>query len=257
MSMINNREQTDAGNGSKAIHRVRNVLRPPSADPKCSPNKPRPMPEDPNKKPTEGELLIRAGENATVDQHLKAKIASLFSADANDFLWRADVASQAEFQHRSWLGKIYVDYVMATECALKAAIIYLSPDSESPRDAYRTARSGSHDMQKLLPSAEERSRNITPFVSKECVTFLSGLPFSVTARYDLELLHAHFSTKDGYDSKVNDSIRDTDFMQRLRECAFEVVDFSRKTAKSGSNRSLPILGTKMKAIQDAFTSFKL
>jgi hypothetical protein len=73
--------------------------------------------------------LIRAGKRASVNHHLKARVASLFLRDANDFLWRADLAGGAEFQHRSWLGKVYVDYVMAIECALKASIIYLSPDA--------------------------------------------------------------------------------------------------------------------------------
>lgn len=215
------------------------------------------MPTLPNNEANAGEELLRAGEKASVAQHLKAHLASLFLRDANDFLWRVDIARQAEFQHRSWYGKIYVDYVMASECALKAAIIFLSPDSESPEVAYQTARSKNHSIHKLLPAARDRASKVMSFVSNDCVAFLSCLPFPVTARYDLELLHAHFATKKGYDSKINDSIRDADFMKKLHLYVFEIVNFARDASKMTSNRNLPIPGTKIQLIQDALTNFKL
>lgn len=95
------------------------------------------------------------------------------------------------------------------------------------------------------------------FVPKNCTEFLSVLPFPVAARYDLELLHAHFVSKKGYDSKINDSIKDPHFMRDLRKYAFEIVAFSRTTSTQTRNRDLPQVGQMIKDVQDAFLRLKL
>jgi hypothetical protein len=207
--------------------------------------------------PLTSEHLMRDGETASDSQLLKAHIAALFSADANDFLWRADLTSNAEFQHRSWLGKIYVDYLMASECALKAAIIRFSPDTETPQAAYTAARCCGHKIRDLLIEAERRMAPHVSFVSAECSSFLSSLPYPVHARYDLELLHDHWTTKKGYDSRLNDTIRDRDFMTQIRRQTFAVVEVEREASKVALNRSLPIIASRLKTIQDAFEKLKL
>ncbi len=217
----------------------------------------KPTDSPPTDSPPNGGQLTQAGAAASDDQHLKAQIARLFFADGNDLLWRAHHTAKAEFQHRSWIGKIYVDYVMAAECALKAVIIRYSPDTESPQDAYSKARRHSHDIGKLLKEAESRLGPGYSFVSAECRAFMTSLPYSVSARYDLELLSSHWNTQKGYDSKLNDSIRDPAFMAQLHTQTFALVEAVKTASEIAPNRSLPVVASRLKNIQDAFRNLKL
>lgn len=122
------------------------------------------------------------------DKFLKATIADSMFKDANQFLWRVHfLLRTSDFTDRNWYSKIYVDLLMAIESDLKGLIVCLSKDSESPEDAYKSARKKGHDIKQLYSEVELRAKNRLKLLSvkqKERL-FVDFTILNVNNRYDL------------------------------------------------------------------------
>src|SRR5450759_1273553 len=82
--------------------------------------------------------------------YVKRTIAVSFWKDSNDLLWRGNIfRQQIGHDTLSTKAKTYVDIIMAVECSLKSMIISLSLKNETPENAYLTARSCSHHLDRL------------------------------------------------------------------------------------------------------------
>jgi hypothetical protein len=119
---------------------------------------------------------------------LKKTICDSMYTDANQFLWRVHHLIRIdEFHDRNWYSKIYVDLIMAIETDLKAIIVALSKSSETPEDAYKSARGKGHNIQKLYGEVESRAKNRLKLLSKKNKELLltKYTLLNVSNRYDL------------------------------------------------------------------------
>ena len=99
---------------------------------------------------------------------LKRTICDSMYIDANQFLWRVHhLIRLDDFTDRNWYSKIYVDLIMAIETDLKAIIVGLSKDSETPEQAYNSARQKGHNIKKLYDEVEDRAKNRLKLLNKK------------------------------------------------------------------------------------------
>jgi len=187
---------------------------------------------------------------------LKGMLASSYWKDANDFLWRVDILLNSDFQHRSFLGKVFVDYLMAVECALKSVIIYSSANAESVEDAYKTARKKSHKLGDLLDEALKRAKSKVKGPDAEAIHFIKSMTLTVSARYELDLLYLHFNSNAG-DSIIDNTIRDEEYMKAFRKAAYAIFEFASRASKRSPNRMKPSTARAFGKVQEAFAKLTL
>jgi hypothetical protein len=122
------------------------------------------------------------------DTFLKRTICDSMSVDANQFLWRVHYLIRLnDFADRNWYSKIYVDLIMAVETDLKAIIVALSESSETPEEAYNSAREKKHNITKLYTEVEKRAKNRLKLLHKKDRELLLNkyCLLNVSNRYDL------------------------------------------------------------------------
>ena len=96
------------------------------------------------------------------ERAVKSVAAINFLTDGNLFIERFDMLSASEsMENHYFSSKAFVDLSMSIECSLKSIIISLSPDDESPAEAYKKARTGSHKLNALYSEVEVRAKNLS------------------------------------------------------------------------------------------------
>ena len=195
--------------------------------------------------------------HTTISAQVKNILADSYWSDANDFLWRYRILKQQEFQNRSFLGKLYVDLCMAVECALKSSMIYLSPNSETPQQAYRIARSNSHNIQDSLSEVASRANHKVKFISQSSRDIVSKIKLSVSARYEIELLYIHLNSQQLQSSAIEQTIKDPVYMKALHKAAFDIFKFSGRCRSRKSSRAGVISMRRALKVQNAFQKLKL
>ncbi|MDB0602179.1 hypothetical protein PL373_13675 [Tenacibaculum maritimum] len=112
-------------------------------------------------------------KKTTVNTYIKKHICDSMFRDSNQFLWRVHYLIRTnEFSDKNWYSKIHVDLLMAIESDLKAMIVALSKNNESPEDAYKKARSYGHNISNLYQEVEIRAKNrlkLIPQKKKELI----------------------------------------------------------------------------------------
>lgn len=124
----------------------------------------------------------------SINTYLKKSICDGMHRDANQFLWRVHhLLRNTEFNDRNWMSKIYVDLVMAVESDLKTIIVGLSKKSETPEDAYKTARKHGHNIEKLHKEVEKRAKHRLKLLSEKKRELLLNkfTTLHVSNRYEL------------------------------------------------------------------------
>jgi hypothetical protein len=122
------------------------------------------------------------------ERQLKSTLTGSMWSDANDFLWRVDILNKnSDFSGFTWWSKIYVDLLMSVESDLKAIIMSLSKEDETPEIAYKVLRSKGHSIENLYNEVERRSKNRLKLLShkdKEEMLKISNR-LTVSNRYKL------------------------------------------------------------------------
>ena len=130
---------------------------------------------------------LLGGHSFNANRQSKWKMATSFWADSNDFLWRVGLLKDDRpHDTNAYFAKLYVDLLMSAECALKSLIISLSVSSETPEDAYKTARRGGHNLVTLYALVESRAkRRMKLLTPKQKAILTKANTNGVGYRYDI------------------------------------------------------------------------
>ena len=141
---------------------------------------------------------LLGGRPFNADRQLKYKLSTSFWADSNDFLWRAGLLlKDRPHDTNAYFAKIYVDLIMSAECALKSLIISLSLPTETPEDAYLTARRIGHHLDRLYAEVEQRAKRRVRLLSPaDKNILLKANTLGVNYRYDITTFF--FLTQEDY-----------------------------------------------------------
>lgn len=194
------------------------------------------------------------------DVHLKCRLAAHFLRDANDFLWLTSLADRSDFQHRAFRAKIFVDMLMAAECALKSIILILSPRLEGPDDSYKVIRKCGHDLATLVRIAAQRARGRVAFLTGDELKVLEkAASLGVRSRYsaDVFFMLMHEDPQDRFLSlgKITSTIDDSEWMKTLHR----VVARAARVAKTANVRYCGkyhiIRGTDVRPLDQRYKQF--
>jgi len=211
------------------------------------------------KKKTISHKLL-GGHPFNAERQLKYRLATSFWSDANDFLIRVSLLrDNRPHDTKAYFAKLYVDLLMSAECALKSLIISLSKKSETPEDAYLTARRNSHNLDKLYKEVELRAKNRIKLLSKkEKDILLKANTIGVGFRYDITTFF--FLAQEDYidrmfqDGQVS-SVININFINDFYKMLHTLNDIADKSYHKyyGKNNLLSGINLqKLKERQDAF-----
>jgi hypothetical protein len=138
------------------------------------------------------------------DMQVKAMVAQCFIRDGSDLLEVFWMGWQSDRNNRSYRSKLFINLRMAIECYLKALVIIHSDNAETPEDAYKTARKGSHKLEVLLAELQTRSGWTKRYFRKASNAFISQVDgMQVGLRYEVDMA-AEFS-KETFEEQFFDS----------------------------------------------------
>lgn len=128
---------------------------------------------------------------------VKATVSQNFYTDGKLFVDRFDLINSSDLMNKRGIrAKMFVDLAMSLECSLKSLIISLSKDDESPIDAYKKARSYSHNLDKLYKEVKERSKNRFKLPKKNAGLFIDLADLGISSRYSYELWMLRIQAED-------------------------------------------------------------
>lgn len=124
------------------------------------------------------------------DRKLKADIAAYFFSDAHYYLRRSKLVydNPTAFEPFSTVEiKNFVDMLFTSECSLKSLIMSLSPQSESPENAYKKLRDCGHKLELLINEVKKSAKNRLKFLNQNEIEFLTNAnDIGIGKRYSLE-----------------------------------------------------------------------
>lgn len=167
---------------------------------------------------------------------VKSHLARNFWTDGNLFIDRFDQVRYCESMgHWSFRAKAIVDLAMSMECSLKALIISLSKDSETPVRAYKKARSKGHKLDDLFAEASARAYRRLQLPKKNDMVFSDLRTLGVGSRYSYEIWLLRFHSGSGSlflgDDVISKTVDDPEWAKEVRN---EAVRLNHVASKAHS-----------------------
>lgn len=186
------------------------------------------------------------------ERQLKAILASTMRTDANDFLLRTNILlKDIDLLSYAYLSKIYVDILMSIESNLKALIIILSKNDETPEEAYKEARKHSHKIGELYGEVENRaSKRIKLLLRKDKDELLNNsIKITVNNRYRLVTLSQIRTEGVNRDWGLGQysKLINYEYIRELQKTAFKIHEIAHNASEKYLD-SMGMKGTNMKKI---------
>ncbi len=203
---------------------------------------------------------LLGGKPFNADRQLKYKLATSFWADSNDFLWRVGLLiNNRPHDSNAYFSKLYVDLIMSAECALKSLIISLSLPSETPEDAYLTARNLSHNLDKLYIEVARRAKNRIKLLTKtDKNILLKANTLGVGYRYDIRTFF--FLTQEDYIDRafqkgLVSSVINYEFINKLYKMLHTLKDISTNSYVKYYGKDNSLSGSNLQKLHDRQDAF--
>jgi hypothetical protein len=138
------------------------------------------------------------------DMQVKAMVASCYTRDGADLLEVFWMGWKSDRNNLSYRSKLFINLRMAIECYLKALVVSYSDKAETPEDAYKAARKGSHKLADLLAEVQTRSGWTKRYFRKASDAIIAQVDgMQVGLRYEVDMA-AEFS-KEPFEATLCDS----------------------------------------------------
>ena len=181
--------------------------------------------------------------------------------DRRERLYVADQPRPADRLGASlFRAKIFVEMLMATECAFKSIILSLSPKTETPEEAYKLMRDCSHDLSKLAAEAGKRCRRRIAFLDrKELAVLQQASAVGVRSRYSVDVFFmlSQEALEDRFfgSGKISATLEDDAWMSAFYNVVKRAFIISKRASSIGCDKQRAILGSDSKKVDDRFKQF--
>ena len=191
---------------------------------------------------------------------VKSLVARNFYIDGNLFIESFDCSNNIHsMQNRNFRAKAVVSLAMSIECSLKAIIISLSLDSESPTNAYKTSRGLSHNLEKLYNEVIVRAKKRVKLPKNNNQVFNDLKDLKVSSRYSFEvwLLRSQSPNKKFYLGQdiISKTIDSFEWLSKVRSEAVVLNNFANKCYKKYLDKHSILSGSKFKTYDAELKNF--
>ena len=128
------------------------------------------------------------GKKFSIEAQVKSDLFGHFFRDANDWINIYKASQNLEIINMSIMTKQFILLRMDIECILKAILIGLSNNNESAKQAYKSARKCSHNLEKLIEGCKMRINRRYHLCKKKTIDRIRKIDrLSINVRYDLDM----------------------------------------------------------------------
>jgi hypothetical protein len=137
-------------------------------------------------------LLRGITGNFFLEFQVKSRLFSHFTHDAHDWVKLYHASLNCDTETLSIKTKQFMNLRMALECTLKAILIGLSKQSETARDAYKSALNCRHNLEKLVNQCKARAGNSYRICTRATLKRLQRINrLGIGIRYDVDMKTAY------------------------------------------------------------------
>jgi hypothetical protein len=194
------------------------------------------------------------------ERAVKSYIASNFYIDGNLFIEAFDIVNATDsMENRAFRAKAIVNLCMSIECSLKSLIISLSKDSETPKGAYKKARSCGHKIEDLHTEMALRAKKrfSTPKRDEEVFNDLQKL--KVESRYSFEVwllrIQADKTKFFAGEDLISSTIDNKEWASRVRKEAVTINNLAKECHSKYMAKHAILSGKKFETFNKELNNF--